>query len=162
MFQGGVHMVADDLVILTAVIFVIYGIVVSAMDVLYRDIKTHLIWLPLLGLCSLITIYEYNITEVYPGSMIFISLASVIAWALCMHFNILGGADVVWLSLISAFVILTPSGNLFFPTFLFFLVGFTGIALFWQRVWNKYSKTETSIPYLAVISLAMIVALVVG
>jgi hypothetical protein len=94
--------------------------------------------------------------------MTFISVASVIAWTLCMHFNILGGADAVWLSLISAFVILTPSGNLFFPTFLFFLIGFTGIALFWQRVWNKYSKTETSIPYLAVISLAMIVALVVG
>jgi hypothetical protein len=155
-------MVVDNLILLTAIMFTIYGIVVSAMDVLYRDIKTHLIWLPLLGLCSLITIYEYNTTEVYPESMAFVSLASVIAWGLCMHFNILGGADAVWLSLISALIILTPSGNLFFPTFLFFLIGFTGIALFWQRVWNKYSKTETSIPYLAVISLAMIVALVVG
>ena len=155
-------MVGDNLVLLTSIIFVIYGIVVSALDILYRDIKTHLIWLPLIGVGFAISIYEYLITGSYPQSMALISVVSLIAWFSCMHFKIIGGADVVWLSLISAFLILTPSGHLFFPTFLFFLIGFTGISLFWQLVWNKYSKTETSIPYLAVISLAMIVALVVG
>lgn len=153
-------MVVDNLVLLTVGFFPIYAILVSVLDILYRDIHTHFIWIPILILTPIV-IHEYAIGT-YPLSMIPLSIISIIAWFSCMHFKIIGGADAVWLSLISAFLILTPSGHLFFPTFLFFLIGFTGISLFWQRVWNKYSKTETSIPYLAVISLAMIVALVVG
>jgi hypothetical protein len=158
-------MPAGELIQITAVSFIIQAIIVSALDFKYRDIKTHLIWFPLvcLNVPVLLTGYAFGY---YPLSILPVSFIALMTWLACMHFNYLQGADAMWLSLTSIFIIKTPSGNLFFPTFLFFLIGLTAIALFYMKAWNKFmektGKPKITLPYLAVISLATIIAITVG
>lgn len=159
-------MPASELIQITAASFVIQAIIVSALDFKYRDIKTHLIWFPLVCLNAPVLLASYALGY-YPITILPVSIIASVAWFICcIRFGHFQGADAMWLSLISIFVIKTPAGNLFFPTFLFFLIGVTAIALFYMKVWNKFmekeGKSKVTVPYLAVISLAMIIALVVG
>ncbi len=153
---------------ITAISFLSYTPIVSYLDWKYRDIKTHKIWLPLIAINIPILLTGYY-TGLYPLVLAGVSSISIILWFALMRLNILPGADFVFLSLISLFMVLNPiTGLPFILMFSFFLVGFTA-AIFWgvfldNLIRNRRIslKIENGLPYLISISCALIIALVVA
>jgi len=135
------------------------------MDWKHRDIGTHKIWLPLLALNLPVWVAGY-ITGLYPLALLGATVVFSIVWFMLMYRR---GADCVWLICITMFAVINPvtHTNLIQP-FVVYLIIFTA-ATFWG-IWldnriryriNSFSM-DHGIPYLIVISLAFLAAVVVG
>jgi hypothetical protein len=145
----------------------IYAPIVSYLDWKYRDIKSHLIWLPLLVVNLPILVYGF-LTNLYPTNILPVLALAILFWFILFGVNMRKGADFGWISIITLFGVINPIyGNLMFEPFIYFLIIFTA-ATFWG-IWldNKLRTklpgftTKNGIPYLVVISLALIASVVI-
>jgi hypothetical protein len=161
--------------------FIIYAPLVCYLDLKYRDIP-HRTWLPLVVInlpIFLILLY----TGTYQWWTLLLSAIGVIFWFVAMRMGIINGADFVFLSLISIFVVFLPSGHLMYLPFMIFLTAWTAITIWYiftnniknnLRNGNKFSfdmirfaifKTigiENRLPLMIPISLALISAVFLG
>jgi hypothetical protein len=141
----------------------VYAPILSYLDWNYRDIGTHKLWLPLLALNIPVAVAGY-LTGLYPPVMLFLTGILSLGWFMLLHHR---GADCAWLICITMFAVLNPrTGTNFVQPFLTYLIIFTA-ATFWG-IWldNRFRKDinsfkmERGIPYLIVISMALIAAVV--
>jgi hypothetical protein len=167
MYQGGARMQNDPLLWLPIISLLIYAPIVSYLDWKYRDIKSHLIWIPLL-VCNLPILVNGFLTGLYPTNIIPVMLVTIALWFVLFIICMKKGADFMWLTVTTVFCVINPVyGNLFIEPFIFFLVVFT-VATFWG-IWldNKVRThlpgfaTKYGIPYLVVISAAFVASVVV-
>jgi hypothetical protein len=147
--------------------FLAYCPVLCYLDGKYRDIKTHALWLPLIAINMPVLIAGY-LTGLYPLPLALISALAILMWFSMVFIVKLPGADFVWLSLISLFVVLDPvTGLPFMQMFSFFLIGMTAAtywAIFLDNLFRKHINSlsmERGIPYLITISVAFIAAVLV-
>jgi hypothetical protein len=149
---------------ISLVSFLIYIPVICYLDLKYRDIGTHKLWLPLIAVNIPVLSAAY-LTGAYPPVFLFLSVMISFAWFLMFHHR---GADCMWLIMISMFAVIDPrSGTYILQPFLMYLFIFTA-GTFWY-VWldNRVRKgvgsfeMENGIPFLIPISLALIAAVVV-
>ena len=140
-----------------------YTPILSYLDWKYRDIGTHKLWLPLIAINIPVLIAGY-LTSLYPPIMLFISMMVGFAWFLLFHRR---GADCIFLICITTFAVVHPvTGANFIQPFLVYLIIFTA-ATFWG-IWldNRIRKhinnfeVDGGIPYLIVISLALVMTVV--
>lgn len=104
----------------------------------------------------------------YPTNIIPVMLVAITLWFVLFVVRMKKGADFMWLTMITAFCIINPIyGGLFLEPFIFFLLVFT-VATFWgiwldNRVRTKMPgfATKNGIPYLVVISAALVASVVV-
>lgn len=164
---------ADFLLYIVALSFVAYCPVLSWLDWKYGDIRTHYIWLPLIAVNMpiLCVLYYFGI---YPPILFPISLIEVAAWFILWLIKIRGerilpGGDVIFLSLISMFLLVNPKDGIsFFQYFGLYLLIFTAAGfwyIFLDNLIRKHKisiRIEGGIPYLVLISAALITALVMG
>lgn len=154
--------------LITALSFLAYCPVLCYLDWKYRDIISHKLWLPLIAFNTPILLAGYA-TGTYPLILTAISFTAVFSWFMLTFMERLNGADFVWLSLISIFMVVNPfTGQPFMLMFSFFLVGMTA-ATYWaifvdnlimKRVLSL--KMDGGIPFLIPISCALVLALVVS
>ena len=159
--------------LITVLSFLAYCPVLCYLDWMYRDIKTHRLWVPLILVNVPILLTGYATGE-YPLKLAAISAVSIALWFLLIWASLtwLGkrpNADFVWLSLISIFIVVNPfTRQPFMLMFSFFLVGMTAAtywAIFVDNLIRKHIlslKMEYGIPYLIPISCALVLALVVS
>jgi hypothetical protein len=136
--------------------------------------------LPLLVVNLPILVYGF-LTNLYPINILPVLALAVLLWLVLFGVHMKKGADFVWLSVITLFGVINPIyGNLVFEPFIYFLIIFTA-ATFWG-IWldkkinpmsNKYyswyygERMEKEkiygerIPYLVVISAALIAAVII-
>lgn len=142
-----------------------YVPVLCYLDWKHRDIGTHKIWLPLLALNIPVLAAGYY-TGLYPLLYLLLTALISLAWFFLLYHR---GADCIWLICITMFAVISPiTGYNVIQTFLVYLIIFTA-ATFWgiwldNRIRHHVSgfEMENGIPYLIVISLAFIAAVVVG
>jgi hypothetical protein len=157
-----------DLILWTpALSFLIFCPLVCFLDWKYRDIKSHYLWIPLV-LINIPTLLEGYLDGLYPSTLALISIVAVALWFTLMYCRILPGADFVWLSLISIFVVINPlTCQPFMLMFSFFLVGMTA-ATYWailidnrirKHIWSL--KIGSPLPFLIPISAAFIAAMII-
>ena len=138
-----------------------YVPVLCYLDIKYRNIVTHKIWLPLLAVNIPVLAAGYS-TGTYPLVMLPLTLMMSFAWFLLLHHR---GADCIWLICITTFAVIYPrTGTNFIQVFVMFLMIFTA-ASFWyvwldNRLRRKVSgfSMENGIPFLVPISCAFVAA----
>ncbi|MCK9591449.1 MAG: hypothetical protein M0Q91_05500 [Methanoregula sp.] len=153
---------------ITVLSFLAYCPLLCYLDWKYRDIITHSLWVPLVVINVPVLLAGYA-TGLYPPDLAAISTIAVILWFILMRKGILPGADFVWLSMISVFMVVNPfTSQPFMLMFSFFLVGMTA-ATFWgifvDNLIRKHTmsiRIENGLPYLIPISCALVLALVVS
>ena len=158
----------SELAWITTISFIFYCGLLSYLDWNYRDIRTHYIWLPLIAINIPVLIAGY-VTGEYREILFLVSILGIIFWTVLLTIKKLNGADYIWLSLISLFMVLNPvTGEAFMQMFSFYLIGMTAAtywAIFINNLIGKHIislKMERGIPYLIPISCALIMAVVMG
>lgn len=160
-------MQSDLLLWLPTISLLLYAPIVSYLDWKYRDIKSHLIWIPLLVVNLPVLVYGF-LVGTYTTNIIPVMLVAILLWFILFIVYMKKGADFMWLTMITAFGVINPIyRNLILEPFIFFLLVFT-VATFWG-IWldNKVRTklpgftTKYGIPYLVVISAALVASVVV-
>ena len=148
--------------------FLIYCPVLSWLDWKYRDIKTHLIWLPLIAV-NLPILFAGYYFGLYQIPFLILSIIGIAAWLVLLLLKILPGADFMFLSLVSLFMVLNPvSGLPFMQMFSFYVVGMTAATIFGIVLDKRLQHEKVSLymildfPYLITFSGAFILAVVMG
>lgn len=138
---------------------------VCYLDWKYRDIGTHKIWLPLIAWNIPVVAAGY-LTGYYPQEIFLATVLMSVGWFAILRNK---GADCVWLILITMFAVVNPvSGVAIIYPFVMYLFIFTLAVIFGVYLDNRLQKgkwvfeTERGIPYLIVISLAFVMAVVMG
>ena len=164
---------SNPLLWIVTISFIIYCPILSWLDWKHRDIGTHYLWLPLIAVNLPILCTGYY-SRLYPPVFALISLIAVALWFGITISEIvpggkLPGADFVWLSLISIFMVLNPmSGRPFMLMFSFYLVGMTLAAIFGvildKRLQHEKISWHTVLdfPYMIPICCALVLAVVMG
>lgn len=163
------NMLSGNLLLwIVTISFLLYCPVVSWLDLKYRDIKTHYLWLPLIAVNVPLMCAGYYF-GLYSPILALLSLIGIAAWFVLMWIGKLPGADFVFLSLISLFMVLNPfTGLPFMLMFSFYLVGMTAAAMFGifldKRLHHEKISRHTilNFPYLIPISCAFVLAVVTG
>ena len=160
-----------------------YTPVLCYLDLKYRDIFSHKIWIPAVIINSVFT-FAFIVSGKYEWWMFVLSLIQIIFWCMVLWVppllikkEIINGADFVFLILISAFVIINPiSGHLMMLPFMFFLIMWTLISLFWIATDkirdhlifkdplspHQIFLVDRGYPMMVTISLALLTAVVFG
>lgn len=153
-----------------------YSPVLCYLDIKYRDVFSHAIWLPAVAINIPPTILLFYL-GVYQWWTVMLSIIGVAFWYLTMRLNIINGADFVYLSLIFIFVVVNPiTGHLMFLPYMIFLIVWMAASMWYIFLKNKkdaaINKTKISIfkaltikgglPMMIPISLAFLSAVVFG
>jgi hypothetical protein len=156
----------NPLLWITTISFLLYCPVISWLDWKYHDIGTHKLWLPLIAVNLPILFWGYY-SGLYSPVFWLISMIGLLLWFIVMQMRILPGADFVWLSLISIFMVLNPfTGLPFMLMFSFYLIGMTAAAMFGilldKRLHHEKLTIHTVLdfPYLIPICGAFVLAVV--
>lgn len=163
---------SDLIIILIPIaVFLVYSPILWYLDIKYRDIFTHKIWLPAITINTPLMVLAYytGILPILP--LVPLSCIAVLFWFIAYKCGVFNGADFVFLSLICIFIPIIPSNHhmIFLPLCIFLAI-FITIFSFWdfanriRKVILKIPPRETVVgyPMLPAISLALIFSLVFG
>jgi hypothetical protein len=171
-------------------VLLIYAPILCWLDIRYRDIFSHLIWVPAIVINGIFTVWFFLIGT-YQWWTLALSLVGVIFWFVAMRFGIINGADFVYLALINLFVVFNPiSGHLMYLSIMICLAIWTGLAIWYIftenlkkevfsnraqncqsprelhlaliRTFRKGISVENGFPMMIPISLALITAVLIG
>ena len=166
----------NNLLWIPILVVLCYTPILCYLDIKYRDIHSHAIWLPAL-ITNIPVFFLLFHTGVYQWWTVLLSIIGVVFWFLSMRMGIINGADFVFLSLIFLFAVINPiSGNLMFLPVMIFLIVWTAASIWYIFLKNKrdatINKTPVSVlkaltikgglPMMIPISLAFISAVVFG
>jgi hypothetical protein len=137
LFQGGAHMPFQNNILtwMPIVVLLTYAPILCWLDIRYRDIFSHAIWLPAIIINGIFFVAAFN-TGVYAWWTVALSLVGVVFWYAAMLFGIINGADFVYLALINVFAIYNPiSGYLMYLPLMVFLFIWMGLS-----IWYIFAK----------------------
>jgi len=159
-----------------------YAPILCWLDLKYRDIQSHMIWIPAIIICGASWCYFFY-NGVYGFWTLSLSIIGISIWLAALIPGYIGGADFWYLSLINLFVIFNPiTGHLMFLPMIICLVMWTAISV-WYIFTNNVKKemrsgknmkesitsaikrgafVDRGFPMLIPISLALITAVILG
>jgi len=179
-----------DLLWIPAIVLLAYAPILCWLDIRYRDIFSHLIWVPAIVINGIFTV-AFFLSGIYQWWTLALSLVGVIFWFVVMRIGIINGADFVYLALINLFVVFNPiNGHLMYLAFMICLAIWTGISMWWIftqnlkkevfsnraqncrtpqelhmsliRTFQKGFYVENGFPMMVPISLAFITTVIIG
>ena len=145
-----------------------YAPILCWLDIKYRDIFSHMIWLPAAIINIPLAIILVN-GGIYTWWMGLLEIIAVLFWFLMMVLKIINGADYMYLTLISTFVVINPITNhLMLLPFMIFLIVWMALSMWYIFLKNKRDGIkpalyiEGGLPMMIPISLALFSAVVFG
>ena len=165
----------DFLLWVNLIVFLVYCVAVSYLDVKYREVDPTA-WVGLVLINGSINTYMYLTDYWYPWYSLLLSGIMVVIFYVAFRYRVIEGADYLFLCFISMFWIMTPIGGAhglmqpIFYIYLMFTLFMTAIAVMGYNVihGNRFgivemmSKYPRGVPMMVPISVAFVLSVVMG